>query len=574
MDEQTLESLDAHLPASLRELLENRLWQPIGAGATLEALSRDPLFLEDPGHHPAMFADHGVAHVRDVAAGVLRLLDTVDGVLLAARPTARRAFLGDYGVAIAYLHDIGMADLSRPGRRTHALYAAHAAFGAQVDPLVEHLVHGPVGARAEAVVEASHDGASVELVVREMLALAVAHSKSAVPSEVLDDHASLRRLVRGILATSMREHRERAGAGVATSPLMATDELLRVVEHPEAFGWLEAVDGPSAELTDDVLDAVRLLRAADVLRQRGSTLRTSGGFEVFFDARTALAVCALRPADGSMTHLVTYDDRRGAGEANIRAAFVTPGGDLRVAVHRGLFPDADAGARAVESMADAVMDIQSDVLPAFAGRPARGLPAPTRAGKGMRIEVERPTEAPAFADSVVEALVRADPRLEGRALAVADVEWADAAERSRYHHATAVDPAAEEVRAALVGMPAAGVTTGDGYPGAGLDEVRRAHVGDGEVLVSAGSPPAFVYVPLGDGLIVRPDGGYGAAPLPPFVPVGTTGVVRRSERNAEIVAAAGVDVLVVPAGRYLDSWWKPLTTADLPALLSRTGSLR
>ena len=44
---------------------------------------------------------------------------------------------------------------------------------------------------------------------------------------------------------------------------------------------------PQAELADDVVDALRALRAADVLRQRGTALRTSGGYEVFFDARTA-----------------------------------------------------------------------------------------------------------------------------------------------------------------------------------------------------------------------------------------------------------------------------------------------
>ena len=75
--------------------------------------------------------------------------------------------------------------------------------------------------------------------------------------------------------------------------------------------------------------------AADVLRQRGTVLRTSGGFEICMDAETARAVCTLRPATGDAAYVIIYDDERGAGEANIRAAFVTPQGHLRIAFHRG-----------------------------------------------------------------------------------------------------------------------------------------------------------------------------------------------------------------------------------------------
>ena len=61
---------------------------------------------------------------------------------------------------------------------------------------------------------------------------------------------------------------------------------------------LSASSGPQAELADDVLDTMRALRAADVLRQRGSVLRTSGGFELCMDAETARAVCTMRTAAG------------------------------------------------------------------------------------------------------------------------------------------------------------------------------------------------------------------------------------------------------------------------------------
>ena len=132
--------IDAILTPAVRDDLEDRFWRPIEAQATLEILRDDPDFLASPGTHPAMFADHGVVHVRDVAIGLVRLLETIDGVLLPRRPGPRRRFVEAYGVAAAYLHDVGMVDLTPVGRRTHAQFAAHAAFGPDVTPLVDRLL--------------------------------------------------------------------------------------------------------------------------------------------------------------------------------------------------------------------------------------------------------------------------------------------------------------------------------------------------------------------------------------------------------------------------------------------------
>ena len=45
-----------------------------------------------------MFADHGVVHVRDVAIGLVRLLETIDGVLLPDGPVPG-GFVQAFGVA-------------------------------------------------------------------------------------------------------------------------------------------------------------------------------------------------------------------------------------------------------------------------------------------------------------------------------------------------------------------------------------------------------------------------------------------------------------------------------------------
>src|SRR4029450_13150603 len=105
-----------------------------------------------------------------------------------------------------------------------------------------------------------------------------------------------------------------------------------------------------------------------------------------------------------------------------------------------------------------------------------------------------------------------------------------------YYGAEPVDAfgsAAEEV---VRRMAAHGVYAAALEPAAAFSEVVRATIEPGEVLVARGSPPSFVYVPTGPGLLVRPDGGYAPSPLHPWMPVGTTGVIRRAERNSEIVA--------------------------------------
>ena len=51
-----------------------------------------------------------MVHVRDIAASFIELGLTVNGRLLAARPSDRQTFLLAYGLLITYLHDTGMFD--------------------------------------------------------------------------------------------------------------------------------------------------------------------------------------------------------------------------------------------------------------------------------------------------------------------------------------------------------------------------------------------------------------------------------------------------------------------------------
>jgi hypothetical protein len=116
-------------------------------------------------------------------------------------------------------------------------------------------------------------------------------------------------------------------------------------------------------------------------------------------------------------------------------------------------------------------------------------------------------------------------------------------------------------------MGACGVETDDLDRPTAFAEVRRATIRAGEALVEPGSPPAFVYIPTAPGLVVRPDGGYAPRPLHPWIPVGTTGVIRRAERNSAIVAERELAVIMVPAEVYVRAWLRPLRPDELAARL-------
>jgi len=100
-------------------------------------------------------------------------------------------------------------------------------------------------------------------------------------------------------------------------------------------------------------------------------------------------------------------------------------------------------------------------------------------------------------------------------------------------------------------------------PATAFADVCRATIRAGETLVAAGSPPAFAYIPVSPGLVVHPGGGYAPSALAPWVAVGTTGVVRRAERNAEIVAERDVDVIMIPGDRYVADWLRPWRPDEL-----------
>src|SRR5262249_37152848 len=101
-----------------------------------------------------------------------------------------------------------------------------------------------------------------------------------------------------------------------------------------------------------------------------------------------------------------------------------------------------------------------------------------------------------------------------------------------------------------------------------FEDVRRVRVDEGEVLVDAGSPPAFVYVAVDFSVLIEQPGGYEVLELHPWIPIGVTGVVRRAERNARVLASRAGEMLIIPGELFAREWFRPYDRGELADVLA------
>ena len=570
----TSASIDRCLSQDLRSIIEERFWRQVEEVSTLERLSGDGWVMSGPGLHPALFSDHGIVHARDVAAGVVELAKIANGPLLPSRPPDRQEFVLGLAILLAYIHDAGMHDPTPEGRRIHALHAAQIPFGGAMDDVIDALCasSGPVVSRIREVSAEAPFVVPDYVVMRELTALAVGHSKSTVPAALYADFAALRKVLQRVVLVKLSDHRLVGGRLNPEEELpsdLCTNARWYDDPEREAYTWLDSPHPAHRAFADDAVDAVRLVRAADALRQRGTTLRTAAGYEVFIDVETGEAVFSLHTADSERLFLLRVDNPLSAGEANVRRAEVTPKGNLRVSFHRGRFSSPTAAAAACDATTRVVADIGADVLGAFDVRqPSTDLPAPVRAPGSMRVELERPADEPAFAEVVAAALGQLDPSLAARVFVVADLENAAPGERDRYLAGTSIAAESDEAGDILGGLGAHGMRVAGIDRRKAFEDVRRVAVSEGEVLVEAGSPPAFVYVAIGCSLRIERLGGYREVQEHAWIPVGVTGVVRRAERNSTVVVTEPGEVLIIPGELFAREWFRPYEQSEIADLLA------
>ena len=584
--------LDQCIAPHIRSVIEQTYYARINAQAQLQQALKDPLFLQNPSEHVALFADHGVVHVRDVAQQILQVLEAIHGVLIPARDAGRFSWMKNYGVLVAYVHDIGMIDLSPFGRAMHPEYATHAVLGVEFDAIVDGLWaddRGRVAARVNQLAQLGALDQPPTVVLREMLAMTNCHSKSKVPVGLLNDPSQLRQMMQTVAATELKylyyqqcmrkaqralANGQQAAHGAAEIDRLVTalreaevaleqaaragqaspmlDEHLNCVYadfERDAFQWLESSQVATRELVQDVVDTLRALRCADALRQRGTMLKTSGNYEVFVDQRTSNAIYALR-LDDEHLYLLEIPDRISAGEANMASSELDKEGNLRISFHHGMFSDQDTILNAAYSAALVVNDIQTDVIESLQ-RPTDAAQTGLRQPADIQILIESVDDNAAFADLLCQQLHSLNPIAARHARIVASLQASSAIERMRYLRSTNLDWELTCRQEMLQKIAHYGHKTERIDPIEGFKEVRQIELQAGETLIESGAPSGFVYIPLGEGLRILPLGGYQAFAIQPWLPVGVTGVIRASIRNAGVVAEQKLSLLAIPKDVFL-----------------------
>jgi hypothetical protein len=557
------------LPPAVVQQIEQRYWLPIQAGALVENFVDDPELMANAHAHPALFADHGLTHVRDIARTAVELASRNDGVLISARTADRARRLRQLVLGLTYLHDIGMAAPTVEARRVHPQFAAQVAMGVEFSDLIEQIWdHDPsLRQRLEQVCAAIGDAVEARLLLREVLAMTVCHSKSAVPAAVLSDRQLLRCLVQRAVFTPLGLQNEPLPV-LAGRPWSADEHTSAAAAHyrewqRQSFAWLTHPSVAATELADDVIDAARLLRAADALRQRGVALCTSGGFEICADPATGDAVYGLRSGDGRNAVVLAVHNPVSAAESNIAFARLVSNGDLQVGFHR-TFDVPSVRQLVIETTAHLVADIEADAIESFEWDTAP-----------PRVHLIAVPGDRAFTESIAALAEQRTPRLRGRVVSVApeaaDADHPDLRWLSRGTALTSSDPRLAELFANMAehGLDTSRIDVDAAAVGLCLVTVQA-----GTELLQVDTRSPVVIVPLGHGLRVHPKVGSQSKALHPWLPVGVTGVVRGGVRNAAVVADHPVEVAVVPAGVFIREWFRPCSVEHVPEVVARWNTNR
>jgi hypothetical protein len=570
-------SPERYLSASVREHIEQAYYARVSEQSKLETLIRNPSFMENAAKDPALFSDHGVVHVRDVANQLLHVLQIINGVLIPHRSEQyMETFLCGYGVVLAYLHDIGMSDLSTFGRAMHPEFAAQSVFDGSLDDVMATMWKDNCGNIAWHLSQLFTAGVlkrDPELIFRELLSMSIGHSKSKIPVNVLDDPAGLRKQMQVTLHHNLRHLyvRQQLAKGKSLPGNFPFDEeppayLGRFYTdfEKEAFDWLTDGSAKATQLVSDVTDTLRALRCADAFRQRGTVEKTSGGYEIYASRKTGECVIALRLGRDRLYLMELPNNPDGAGEANIASSEFNADGNLRISFHRGSFENQAAQNCSAYSTAYVIQDLLRDTVDSF----WRAAPIPSlKSSKDIQVLLESTDDDPRFAELVQEQICQLNPHVCGQVQIAPSLRNVSELERARYLEAKELDWDAEQRQSILEKINQAGqkLTSLDMVDG--FKHVKLIDVPAGEKLIEAGAPSSFVYFPLGAGLKIIPLGGYQSFSVAAWMPLGSTGVIRGDVRNADVIAEQPVLLLIVPKEVYLRYWYEPYSPAELKKLL-------
>jgi hypothetical protein len=191
-----------------------------------------------------------------------------------------------------------------------------------------------------------------------------------------------------------------------------------------------------------------------------------------------------------------------------------------------------------------------------------------KASNEVLILLESTDDDPRFAELVRQQLCQLNPKVRDQIRIVPSLRNVSELERDRYLAAKELDWDAEQRQSLLNKINQTGQKLTNFDTVEGFKHVKLAELHGGEKLIEAGSPSGFVYIPLGDGLKIIPLGGYQSFSVTPWLPLGTTGVVRGDVRNADIVAEQSMSLLMIPKEIYLRYWYVPYLPLELKDLLA------
>lgn len=548
-----LSLVDKYFSPTVRRHIEETYYEKINLNAQLKNIVSDPVFIAHPFKHIAFSTDHGVVHVRDIAMRVLALLEELNGVHFPKRQPARLGFMKGYGVMLAYVHDVGMIDIKSIEKDNHAEISAEMMYNDFFDKQIAQLWEENSGNVAWRITQLAFKKAITQpphLVLREMLALSAVHSKHIIGIDAFNHPGEIRRVMQEMLGRS---------------------KLLKIFYADfknDSFNWLISENHEVRELVDDVLDTLRTLRCANATRQRGERLRATGGFQIFLDHRTANAIYAINSGDKLL--LMESKEAFLAGEVNLSGTEFTHAGDLRISFYRGCFDDDKAIERAVFNAALAINEVQQDVIGSFARPPAGEDNASgdySKKWKTVFILLENTDDNPDFAQRVKEQLIITNPSLKEAIKTVPSLQNASVAERNRYLLAEELNWDLKTQKEMLDKISQSGHKTSAMQPAKAFSHVKCSTVNSGEMLIQGGTAGCFVYVPLGEGLIGYPLGGYEPFRAHQYIPLGNVGVIRGDTRNSTIVAEKTLKVLMIPKEVYLDSWHYTYSEDEFAQLL-------
>ena len=598
--------VDNYLPWEFRQHIEEKFYGRVGEQAKLEHIKHDPTFLKNPVKHIALFTDHSTVHVRDVATQVLEVVGKVNGQLIPLRDKHQLEFLKAYALQVAYLHDIGMADFSPSGRFMHPEFAAQYVYCPEFEEMLELLWEKNAGNLPWILMRLFKNRWKEEQLIqvyRELLSLSIAHSKSKVPIQVVNDPQKLRERMLWVLSKPLDLlFIEQKMARLQAKPI-SKDKPEKVVQREkkiqawetkrenylktnvginphfenkyaqlaeEAFSWLNLKEAPFLAFILHVQDSLRCLRTADALRQRGTVLRTSAGYEIFVDRKTANAIYALRNEANDELFLLEARKSINAGEANLASSELDAFGNLRVSFHLGSFSKPKVTQKAAKNAAQVIDDIQADTIQSFQRNATldKGiLTAPKVAFEDIQILIESTDDNPNFAKWVIKALEKENPEIGSRVKEAFSLQKYDLDEIRRYLDG---QPLAEYLQKKkdfrpklLTHLDAAGYRFSQGESIPGEQDIRVITLNRGEQLIKGGSSSGFVYFPMKEGLRVFPLGGYESRLASAWVALGNTGVIRGSIRNSHVYAEKNLSLICVPKDIYLNYWYKPLSAKDL-----------